>query len=72
MVESQIQQLSQQVQERLKWLIDLEFSPYTQNYHHFSLYRDKYLSRYKAERSVSITSYITLLMVSEETLGYAS
>jgi len=58
-VESQIRLLSQQVSDRVKWLINQASTPYTQNYHSFSRYREKYLTRYKSERSVS---FITLSM----------
>lgn len=33
-------------------MVGMESAPYTQNLHYFSLYRDKYLGRYKAERQV--------------------
>lgn len=50
--ESEIQDLSKKVKQTLEWLITMEYSPYTQNLHYFSAYRDKYLSRFKSKRQV--------------------
>lgn len=53
-VEQEIARLSTDVQARLKWLVEMESTPYTQNLHYFSDYRDKFLTRFKAQRKVSL------------------
>lgn len=61
LVNTQIAELALALKERLQWLIAMETVPYTQNKHYFSSYRDKFLARYKAKRSVC-----------EETLYYST
>ncbi|KAH8091801.1 P-loop containing nucleoside triphosphate hydrolase protein [Cristinia sonorae] len=52
-VETQIEKSRSNTQERLKWMLKLEDPPFTMNDHYFSLYREKYLTKYKEARKIS-------------------
>ncbi|KAF9516697.1 hypothetical protein BS47DRAFT_1371660 [Hydnum rufescens UP504] len=49
------------VSDVLIWMVDLENPPYTQNEHYFSSCRDRYLTEYKQQRSVSTSDELAKL-----------
>lgn len=53
-IDTQIAALARQTKEKIDWLTTMEFSPYTQSFHDFSVYRDHHLRAFRSERPVSI------------------
>lgn len=51
-VEDQIECSRKRTLEKIQWMLELESPPFTLNDHYFSSYREKYLAKFKAARSV--------------------
>ncbi|KAL4246136.1 hypothetical protein ABKN59_008971 [Abortiporus biennis] len=50
-VEEQVERAREKTQKRINWMLELEDPPFTLNDHYFSIYREKYLAKYKQARS---------------------
>lgn len=55
-IEELVQRRRIETSERIQWMLELESPPFTNNTHYFSAYREKYLTRYRAARLVSLLS----------------
>ncbi|EKM56235.1 uncharacterized protein PHACADRAFT_207519 [Phanerochaete carnosa HHB-10118-sp] len=66
-VEEEIEKAKSKTLERVRWMLDLEYPPFTSNDHYFSSYRDKYLAHYKAARKPNQTEQDPELV--QEALG---
>ena len=53
-IEDQVEKAKSKTVEQMRWMLDLEYPPFTNNDHYFSSYRDKYLAKYKDARKVSM------------------
>ena len=51
-VEELIERQRRNTCERIKWLLELENPPFTNNSHYFASFREKYLTKYKEARQV--------------------
>ncbi|KAF8340724.1 P-loop containing nucleoside triphosphate hydrolase protein [Cantharellus anzutake] len=60
-----------EIDEKLRWVIKLESTPFTQNAHYFTSCKERYLVEYKAKRPTSklIISYLENALVSLRAAG---
>ncbi len=52
-VEGELGRHDLKTKNRIKWLLDLEGTPFTKNDHYFASYRETNLAQYKEKRKVS-------------------
>ncbi|KAJ3486023.1 hypothetical protein NLI96_g4541 [Meripilus lineatus] len=55
-VEAEIERAREKAKERIKWMLALEYPPFTLNDHYFSSYREKYLTKYRKARRPELFS----------------
>lgn len=49
--------------DRIKWILDLENPPFTNNSHYFTSYRETYLNKYREARQVRRLEYCIVLHI---------
>lgn len=67
LVEEQVEKAKLKTVERIHWMLELEYPPFTLNDHYFASYRDKYLARYRSARQPDMVVQDTELL--QEALG---